>query len=474
MLIRARGKFLKLISVCAFMSIILAVGHTTPSEAIDVDHAIKLALEANPEIGEAIANREAIEFERDQAKGLFLPKIDFEGRTGAQNRDSPFTRATGLDDNVLFRNEANIIASQLLFDGWESRGELERQAARVDGASHRIFERSEFIALNVIRQYLEVGRLLTIVSSARENISYHNRILSDMREGAGSGGISETDVQQAEERVSAANARLIEFTEELNSAKIRFFRLVGEKIGRYHSPRWISASLPPNLSAALGTARQLNPILKIINADIDAAYALRKKARSEFFPKVTLEGTARAGDDLDGVRGRETDLRAEVVVRWNLFKGGIDSANTQEQVRRIDEQRFKLHTAHREIEEAVRLSWERRVQQRRRLTRLEDQLTSANELIDAYKEQFKVGRRSLLDLLDTQNTRFNTQVSVETARVALKFAEYRVLASAGILLTTLQIIPPEQSNGYAREAHHVPETPPAETMKRWQTSVVPE
>ena len=56
-----------------------------PAQAISLKTAIKVALEANPEIGEAIANREALEFELKQARGLYLPKFDIEGRYGAQN-----------------------------------------------------------------------------------------------------------------------------------------------------------------------------------------------------------------------------------------------------------------------------------------------------------------------------------------------------------------------------------------------------
>ena len=459
-----------LVCIQAFcLGVVWVIG---PSMAGSLEHAIRMALQSNPEIGAAIANREAIDFELEQANGLYLPSVDFLGRSGAQNRDSPATRPIGSDDDTLFRNEANVIVSQLLFDGWETRGEVERQAARVDGAAARILERSEFIALNVTRQYLEIGRLMRVVSFARQNIGYHKRVLNDIESGATGGAISVADKQQAEERVFAAEARLVEFTEELNNAHIRFRRLVGEPIGSFRSPRQFGARIPNSLGGSLALARANNPTLKITNADIDAATALIKKAESEFYPKVTLEGTARHGDDIDGIRGYETDLRAEVVVKWNLYRGGIDGANRQEQIRRVDEERYRLHQAHRDVEEAVRLSWETRNKQRTRLSQLRGQLSRANQLIESYEEQFKIGARSLLDLLDTQNTRFSTQVAVETAHTSYIFAEYRMLASMGILLDSLGLTPPDQSTGLAREQVGSSPTPDAETQKRWDTRVV--
>lgn len=462
---RLRGALIA--SACA------AVLLPTSAEAITLKAAIKIALEANPEIGEAIANREAIEFELKQARGLYLPSVDSEARYGVQRFSSPATRASGTANDGRDRREIRGTLTQRVFDGFNRRGERYHQASRVDGASHRVYERSETIALNVVREYLEVGRALRVVQFANENIAYNRRVLGDLREGETGGSISAADRQQAEERVFAAEARLIEATEELNGAKIRFFKLVGVPFDTYVSPPNVARFQPKSLSEALGIARKTNPVIKTAKADLDAARALITQARSEFYPKIDIELLGRRGYELEGVIGRESELRAEVVLRWNLFRGGIDKSNVQEQVRRSDEERYGLRRAHREVEETVRLAWDRRIQQRRRYARLRDQLSSTQRLIESYGEQFKVGERSLLDLLDTQNTRFNTQVSVQTAKAALDLAEYRVLAASGILLSTLQIEAPSQSDGYARSQQGVPPTPEGETEKRYQPNRSP-
>ena len=455
---RARSALLA--SVCA-AALLPGAAH-----AISLKSAIKIAVESNPEVGEAIANREAQEFELEQAKGLYLPKADAEARYGRQDYSSPGTRAAGTDD-WHDRREVRGIITQRLFDGHDRRGERYHQAARVDSASHRINERAETVSLNVVREYITVGRRIDVVRYADDNIAYHQRILSDLKEGQTSGSISVADSQQAEERLYSAQARQIELTEDLNSAKIRFYKAVGKPLDSFQQPGSIEALLPKTLSEAIGIARKGNPIILAEKADIDAARAMIIKARSEYYPKLDLELTGRQGHDLDGVLGRETEWRAELVMRWNIFKGGIDRANVQEQVRVTDEERQGLRKAHREVEESVRLAWERMVQQRRRYARLRDQLASSERLIESYSEQFKVGDRSLLDLLDTQNTRFNTQLGVEVARGALEFAQYRVLAAAGMLLNALNIEAPTKSVPYAEAEHGVPDTPDGETERRY-------
>lgn len=436
------------------------------ANAISLKAAIKIALEANPEIGEAIANREAQEFELKQARGLYLPKADVEARYGAQRFSSPGTRAAQNSNETFDRREVRGTITQRIFDGFNRRGERHHQAGRVDGASHRVYARAEEVAFNVTREYLEAGRLMKIVQLSEENIAYHRRILGDLKEGETGGSISVADRQQAEERVFAAEARLIEASEDLNAAKIRFFRLVGMPLDHYQHPGGVAGALPGSLSAALGVARTSNSEILAAKSDVDAARALITKARSEYLPKLDVEVLGRQGYDLDAVPGRESEWRAELVMRWNIFKGGIDRANVQEQLRVTDEERHSLRKAHRQVEQEVRLAWDRRMQQSRRLNRLRDQLVSTQRLRDSYSEQFKVGDRSLLDLLDNQNTLYNTQIGVETAQKALELAEYRVLFATGTLLAKLNIQAPEQSDPYASAEHRVPATPPGETDKR--------
>ncbi len=70
--------------------------------------------------------------------------------------------------------------------------------------------------------------------------------------------------------------------------------------------------------------------------------------------------------------------------------------------------------------------------------------TQANEggqVLGSYQDQFKVGRRSLLDVLDAQNTRFNAAVLVAASQYASLFADYQLLAANGDLLRALNVSP---------------------------------
>ncbi|PAQ07492.1 TolC family protein [Mesorhizobium temperatum] len=436
------------------------------ASALTLKEAMAVAVESNPEIGQAVENREAIEFELRQAKGLYLPSIDLEASAGARHLDNSSRRALSIEDDGLYPAEAGVVISQTLYDSGARRAELNHQASRVDGASFRVLERSEFIGLSVVQDYLEYMLQASIVSEAKKNLGFHQGILGDIRQGIAGGALNEADRQQAEERLFAAKARMQEATEELEAAKIRFFKTVGKPLTNASRPGSVGGALPRSLDEALGLARENNPRVHMANSDIDAAASLVDAARAKFGPAIVAEGRARAGYDIDGDDGDASDLQARVVLRWNLYRGGIDKANEQEQIRRTSEQRLGLHQVLREIEEAVRISWDRRFRQAELAKTLRQQASASERLVASYREQFKVGQRSLLDVLDAQNTRFNTATLADTASYASLFAEYRLLAATGQLLKTMNLQPAKQAAAYARTEFATPETADTETYAR--------
>ena len=150
-----------------------------------------------------------------------------------------------------------------------------------------------------------------------------------------------------------------------------------------------------------------------------------------------------------------------VSLRWNIFDGGIAQAQVQEEIRRESEAKLVFDQTVREVEQAVRESW-LRLQSQGELARVYDeQLSSSGSLVDSYRDQFIIGERSLLDVLDAQNTRYNVQILRETARYSVMFAEYRLLAASGTLLNFM---------GVSTHGSAVADTRSALDIESWQAS----
>ncbi len=436
-----------------------------PAKAMSLEEAIATAVASNPQISEAIYNRQAVGFQLRQAKGLFLPRIDGEMRVGRGKYRTPATIPNGLDEDFK-TNEMRVTGTQRVFDGFHALSEMQRQAARLDSASHRVFERSEFIALAVAREYIDIVRLRMLLQRAQQNLAFHQNILGDVSKAATGGATSIADQQQAQERLLASQVRIEQLRDDLAQAESRFIQLVGLPIGAAGRIHPVGGNLPRSIDEILGIARAENPLLKIRNADLDAQLAQVKSAESVFYPRVSAEVSAARGHDVNNVQGRTDDYRAELVARWNIFNGGIDAASREEQIRRASELRMTVSVAHREVENEVRQSWERRRWLNSQRQVLQRQSQVSQQLLRSYREQFGIGARSLLDLLDTQNTAYATDAALLTAQHAELFSEYRLLASMGRLLKTMRVKPSNAAQADNREQNFVPPTPPSETMHR--------
>jgi adhesin transport system outer membrane protein len=437
-------------------------GAASADEPLSLTDAAQLALTTNPEIMQAIQNREAIAFEQRQARGLFYPRVWAEASAGLRQLDNRSRRIVGLDDHTLYPMEFALYGEYTIFDSFGRQGELERQAGRLDGASSRVAERAEYIALEVSREYINYGLQERIVELARQNVAFHRDIVDRLDRGEVGGVISGADVNQARERYAAAQRRLTEAERERTRSVISFRRLVGMPVTSYMSPEAYLEDLPGSLEDAIGMARDNNPELDIAEAAIAAAEGLVRTARSEYLPTLSLEGRARTGEDLDAIDGETNDVQVRVVARWELYNGGIYSASEQEQLRRVSEERFRLHQVSREVEEDVRISWDRLESETTLMEVLGQQTALSAEVVDGYNRQWGTGQRSLLDLLDSQNTRINVEEAYATSQHAHLFAQYRLLASMGSLVETLGLTPPSAVETGAHSAIGGPDIGPGE------------
>ncbi|HET6467369.1 MAG TPA: TolC family outer membrane protein [Geminicoccaceae bacterium] len=425
------------------------------AEAGTVDDSIRAALATNPEVGIVRADRRAVDQELRQARAGYLPQVDIRGAIGPEYTDSVNTRRRttrppdGDGDTTLLRSEAQLTLSQMLFDGFETRSEVERQAARVSSAAYRVEEAAEFVALNAVEAHLDVLRNQEIQRLNEANIAAHQRILGQVGELERQGAGDIADVRQTEARVAVAETSLATARGSVGDAIANYIEVVGERPENLILDPPPIAALPAGSEAAAAAASVRSPTVKIAAADVDVSSAELRGARANFAPRFDLEVGGTAGNNLDGQRGNSVDASALLVLRYNLFRGGADIAREREAFHRMNEARYGVERARRRAEEEARVSYNALETARARTVALRTRAEAQRRTRDAYGSQFEIGQRGLLDLLDAENELFLSRVQLITAEYVERFAVYRVLAVTGDLLETLELaVPMEQVDIY--------------------------
>ena len=149
-----------------------------------------------------------------------------------------------------------------------------------------------------------------------------------------------------------------------------------------------------------------SPTLAVRQSDVEVAYNEYKGSGSTLYPQVDLQLGARQGNDLGGVRGNDRSASALVVMNWNLYRGGGDVARVREFKHRHEQSKEERAISAREVEDDVRQTWASMVAAGERAKEFGDQSSANGEVVKAYKDQFNLDRRTLLDVLDSQNELF--------------------------------------------------------------------
>src|SRR3546814_17823370 len=110
-----------------------------------MQNVMAVAIDSNPQIHQAEMNKQAIEFELEQAKGLYLPRITLELSAAVRRLENSTRRAPGIAGDELYPLAAGIRAEQTLIDFGRRRGEKLRPADRVDRAALSVAARPHLI-----------------------------------------------------------------------------------------------------------------------------------------------------------------------------------------------------------------------------------------------------------------------------------------------------------------------------------------
>ncbi|HEY0907267.1 MAG TPA: TolC family outer membrane protein [Methylophilus sp.] len=408
---------------------------------------VKLAVETNPQIGVVSANRQAVAEELRQARGLYLPQVDLTGSVGPQWSNDIISRSANLGTNEeQLTSEGRLAVTQRLFTGFQTTNEVERQKSRVSSAASRVYDNAENIALDAIGAYLEVIRQRELYALSKQNVNFHQEILSKLEQRLTGGVGTRADVAQTRAREARGQATLAQTANDLGDAEAFYTRVTGQFPGELTRPDFPVAALPQSIDAAVQLAQHNNPKVRTAEYDVDVTESEREIANAPFYPQFNLVADTGYNDDQSARDTYGYDSRVLVRGSVNLFRGGIDRAARQEAVQRMHQAREDRSRIANEQKEEARRSWFAYQASAQRVQQLESAVKDLKDTRDAYEQQFNIGQRSLLDLLDAENELFTARGQLLSADLNQLRSGYRMLAADGQLLKTLQIAAPKQSD----------------------------
>lgn len=381
------------------------------------------------------------------ARGGFLPRVDATAGKGREKLDQP---SAGINDKNYTRHGHVLSLNQMLFDGLLTYNEVKRAGRARLVRYFEFLDASENVALEAARAYLDVVRFRYRVHLAEKNYIEHRIAFEQLKRRAESGVGRRVDVEQAGSRLALADVNLTTESANLHDVTARFTRIVGEAPPQVlFMPGLLSHGAPTNMDAALQVALEHNPALRASIENSEAAQYDLAARRSAFSPKVELRARNDSANNVLGVPGDRSNNVVEAVVTYNLFNGFSDVYRNRQFAERKNIALDQREKACRDMRQTLSIAYNDIGRLNDQLSFIGIQVSLVEKTRDAYRDQFNIGQRSLLDLLDTQNELFNAQLAQVNADVDVSLAYVRSYAGMGRLLEKLKLkqVDPDSAPG---------------------------
>ncbi|MEC9412303.1 MAG: TolC family outer membrane protein [Pseudomonadota bacterium] len=419
----------------------LAAIASTNIAAETIQEAVDATLKQNPEVLAEANRRYSVDKTVDQAKAGYYPRVDLTLGIGYERTKNPATRP---DHESLNRGEAEIKATQMLYDGFATKSAVEQSQAQADAAGYDVTDMAETIGLNTVQSYLDVLKRQQLLEETQESLEQHEKIFDKIKLRTEAGVGNRSDLDQTTGRAALAQANLRSTEGNLQDAKTRYQRLVGHAPESLTDPgKSCCDTAPAAVEDALQIAYRQHPSLWAAMAQHEASLAQEEGAKAPFHPQVNAELSTRADNNLDGTRGHEKEAQAMIRMDYNLLNGGADKARIEETKYLSEQAKQNAEIIKRNVDRDVRLAWINVETLSRRLPILEQRKIAAEKTRDAYFEQFNVGRRTLLDLLDTENELLTARNDYTNAYYDHIYACYWLSETMGRLMESLSVEAPE-------------------------------
>lgn len=388
--------------------------------------AIVAALKDNPEIQIALARQDDARYGVHEAWASYLPHVDVQAGWGRELQKP----ATGASTQA-FRSEASVTMSQNIWDFGVTLNDIKRARATYRSAQWATREQIEGISYDITNAYLGVLARQELLTLGEEELAATNKILRIVTVQKDLGLTTPADVGRAQSRVENVQSQILDRRSAFEQARNAYKRLTNHLPARVVDLPPGGTTLPESADAAVELMATRSPKLAQAVQDrrsLDKQYDSQTGA---FFPRIGMMVQGNSKNNVSGLTGRMQDARAMVTLSYNLFNGGADRATRRRIGARLREADYELDRRRREVEQDIRIDYEALKAARDKIATIDAEIESAARVADLYRQQFREGRRTVFELLDSQQVLFAARANRVNNGIAMRAAEYRVLQKLG-------------------------------------------
>ena len=401
-------------------------GLATPSGKIQAKKlslydAVQIAVSRHPEISQTVSSLAGQNANIDVAKAGYYPQLS----AGVSTGDVTSGSNRGLQ--LL-----NLSATQMLYDFGKVKSSVNTEEARLLASQAEVLVAIDQISLQVARAVVNIKRYEEITRIAREQIAGISRISEIANLRAKAGISSQADPIQAQSYLEAAQSNLIVQETELNLHKQRLRTLLGGDI------TGIQFEIPESLISRsnIYSDPKFNniPAMMLARAQVEVASSQRKQTSLSRYPTLNVRGSvSQAINGVNPNNGKDDGADSSIMLEAtsNFYQGGSVASQTKAAGFAEEAAKARVNSTYLETLDNIRLSQEQVENKQRQMKTLVAQQATSVRTKELYQEQYKLGSRTAVDLLNAEQAIHNANSQIETARYDIYDNLVQYVSAAG-------------------------------------------
>ncbi len=403
--------------------------------AISLKDTVNEVIQTHPIVQERLGNYRATRADMSIADSGYMPTIDVVGGLGWKTQGH-------INDEISEENfdtyNSAIVLKQNVFNGFSTLYGVAYEKARVVSSAYDYIEKTDDIALQTTKAYLDLLRGNELYNTAKENALNNELIYSKVYELYVSGVAARSELDKIQSSLALSRSNLTVKRNNLVDARFDFHRMLGRNVSVESLVRpKFNSKLPKTRIRAMQFALENNPSLMVSRFNIQSAQKRYKQTRANYYPSVDIEASQSYSNNWQTSTAPDDRFEVMLNVSYNLYNGGSDSAKKQKNISLINQEMDKQRELKRELIHSMGVSWSAYEITEVQLDDLYKFESFSFSTLELYQEEYELGQRSLLDLLAAQNDYFNAQTQIINAEYNRLFAQYRILDAMGVLVLAL-------------------------------------
>jgi TolC family type I secretion outer membrane protein len=298
----------------------------------------------------------------------------------------------------------------------------------------RLIATEQTVMLNVISAYVNVVQAQSTVDLNINNEQVLRRQLEAAQDRFRVGEVTRTDVAQAESSYALAIADRVQAQGTLQSNRATYEHQVGELPGRLVQPTDIPP-LPATREEAVALASTANPTVVSAQFAQQAAEDNIRVVRGQLLPQVSLQGSLQRGKDSSSSSPKAQTDSATIVaqVTMPLYEAGSVYSQSRQAQQTVSQRRSQVDDTRRQVVEAAASAWETLQSVRARIKSLQAQIRANEIALDGVQQEAAVGSRTVLDILNQEQTLFQSRVNLVNSQHDEVIATFQLVSAVGRL-----------------------------------------